>query len=60
MNLKTNNISKYTNGTAFGIIEQSHKTDRDPPIMKKNKALVTIFTLAFHLALLFWAFQQMN
>jgi|GEM_PF-2379161 len=60
MILKINNISRYTNGTAFGIIRQSHKTDRDPPTMKKNKTFVTIFALAFHLALLFWAFQQMN
>lgn len=35
-------------------------TDRDLLIMKKNKALVTVFAFAFHLALLFWAFQQMN
>jgi len=28
--------------------------------MKKNKTFVTIFALALHLGLLFWAFQQMN
>ncbi len=36
------------------------QTDCDPPIMKKNKALVTVFALAFHLVLIFWAFQQMQ
>ena len=50
----------FMNGTAFGIICLSHKTNSDVLDMKKNKALVTIFALAFHLGLLFWAFQQMN
>jgi len=60
MILKIDNILWYTNGMAFGIKMMSHKTDRDPFNMKKNKALVTIFALALHLGLLFWAFQQMN
>ncbi len=40
----------------------SHRTqtDCDPPNMKKNKTIVTVFAFAFHLALIFWAFQQMN
>lgn len=60
MYLKINNKSLYTNGTSFGIIGISHTTECGPPNMKKKKSLVTIFAFAFHLALLFWAFQQMN
>lgn len=36
------------------------KNDYDPPRMKKNKTLVTILAFAFHLVLLFWAFQQVS
>jgi len=28
--------------------------------MKKNKTVATLFALVFHLALIFWAFQQVS